>query len=69
MFVLDKVAGEITGQCKAHGCDISKCGGTCHWFAMCDNDTAGTRSHPILGDVPICERCDANMSRRATTDA
>jgi hypothetical protein len=29
----------------------------CMWFALCDNDAATTRPHPILGDVPICTRC------------
>ena len=30
---------------------------TCQWFAMCDHDAVGTTKHPVLGDVPICERC------------
>jgi hypothetical protein len=30
---------------------------TCEWFALCDNEAAGVVSHPILGDVPTCERC------------
>lgn len=30
---------------------------TCQWYALCPNDAVGTTSHPILGDVPICERC------------
>lgn len=30
----------------------------CQWWALCGNDASTTRSHPILGDVPICERCD-----------
>lgn len=31
---------------------------TCEWFAMCDREAATTRSHPVLGEVPICDRCD-----------
>jgi hypothetical protein len=31
--------------------------GICQWFAMCTNRANGTLSHPILGDVPICDRC------------
>lgn len=30
----------------------------CHWFARCVNQAMTTRNHPILGDVPICTRCD-----------
>lgn len=29
----------------------------CQWFAYCTNDATGTQSHPILGEVPICDRC------------
>ena len=36
----------------------------CRWFLRCANDATHTQSHPILGDVPICDRCqgvyDAN---------
>lgn len=37
----------------------------CMWFAKCKNEAAGTIPHPILGDVPACERCikwDADMT-------
>lgn len=33
----------------------------CRWFALCTNDATKTRSHPILGDVPICDRCDKKV--------
>lgn len=29
----------------------------CEWYALCDHDAVGTTKHPILGDVPICQRC------------
>jgi hypothetical protein len=29
----------------------------CEWFALCDHVAAGVVSHPILGDVPTCQRC------------
>jgi hypothetical protein len=35
----------------------------CEWFALCDNDATGFESHPILGDVPICDRCRAKNER------
>jgi hypothetical protein len=31
----------------------------CEWYALCTNLAVGTTPHPILGDVPICERCAA----------
>jgi len=30
---------------------------TCRWFARCDNIAVTTEPHPILGAVPICQRC------------
>lgn len=32
-------------------------GGTCKWFALCENAATLTIPHPILGDVPACQRC------------
>ena len=29
----------------------------CQWFLKCQNQATGTQPHPILGNVPICERC------------
>ena len=31
----------------------------CKWFALCENAATGALAHPILGDVPICDRCRA----------
>lgn len=33
--------------------------GTCAWYLKCDNAATHTQSHPVLGDVPICDRCQA----------
>jgi hypothetical protein len=30
---------------------------TCSWFALCDHPAAGVVHHPILGNVPTCQRC------------
>lgn len=35
----------------------------CMWFAKCTNPANGLRDHPILGDVPICQRCDDKIER------
>jgi len=35
----------------------------CEWFALCTNPATKTRPHPILGAVPICDRCDARIAR------
>lgn len=29
----------------------------CEWFALCGRPATGSMSHPVLGDVPICDRC------------
>jgi hypothetical protein len=33
----------------------------CEWFALCDHAATGTMTHPILGEVPICDRCRAKV--------
>ena len=33
----------------------------CEWFARCTNLTSLAASHPVLGPVPICERCAAKL--------
>lgn len=33
----------------------------CQWFARCTRIATHTRKHPVLGDVPICKRCDDNI--------
>jgi len=36
---------------------------TCQWYALCINEATTVIPHPILGDVPTCERC-ANKYER-----
>lgn len=33
----------------------------CQWFALCTNEATTTRSHPVLKEVPICDRCNAKV--------
>lgn len=35
--------------------------GVCRWFALCDHQATSTMPHPILGAVPICDRCRKNV--------
>ena len=35
----------------------------CAWWAGCDNEATTTEPHPILGDVPICDRCVAKLRK------
>jgi len=37
--------------------------GECAWWAGCDNEATTTEPHPILGDVPICDRCVAKLRK------
>jgi hypothetical protein len=34
----------------------------CEWFALCTNQAAGVVEHPVLGQVPTCQRCAAKLS-------
>jgi hypothetical protein len=29
----------------------------CEWYALCENESVGFVWHPVLGDVPTCQRC------------
>ena len=35
----------------------------CQWFLKCLNPANGLRDHPVLGPVPICQRCDNRVER------
>ena len=35
--------------------------GLCEWFALCENQATMKHYHPILGDVPICARCNSKV--------
>lgn len=38
----------------------------CEWYALCDHEATAMVSHPVLGEVPTCQRCvdKHNMSGR-----
>lgn len=31
----------------------------CRWFLRCENPATHLESHPVLGEVPCCDRCAA----------
>lgn len=33
------------------------CGEVCEWFLLCDRPATTVMAHPILVEVPICDRC------------
>lgn len=33
----------------------------CQWWLLCENQATTQRHHPILGMVPICQRCDEKV--------
>lgn len=35
----------------------------CQWFARCENPATLTEPHPILGDVPLCQRCADKLEK------
>ena len=38
----------------------------CMSFALCSRDAVTTQPHPIMGNVPMCARCDAKMAALAS---
>jgi len=35
----------------------------CAWWAGCSNDATTTEPHPVLGNVPICDRCVGKLRK------
>jgi hypothetical protein len=36
-------------------------GCVCGWFLRCTTQATKFRAHPVLGEVPICDRCDEKI--------
>lgn len=72
--VVNEAEGTVDGAAgsDADFCQVCQAGPTayavrartdlCQWVLFCDDEATTTRPHPILGDVPICARCDAVAS-------
>lgn len=37
--------------------ELERRGVLCEWFARCGRPAVDLRAHPIIGGVPVCERC------------
>lgn len=35
----------------------------CEWFLLCENTATSLEPHPVLGEVPVCDRCHARNER------
>jgi hypothetical protein len=53
----------IEGRDELHRAASPKAPGTCAWFLLCENPATTTMPHPILGDVPCCQRCADKVER------
>jgi hypothetical protein len=51
----------------AGGLDVVADTQLCEWFALCDHPATSLRAHPILGDVPICDRCTDKLAKIASS--
>ena len=40
--------------------------GECQWFMNCHRPAVTTRKHPILPDVPICDKCNKVVDSLST---
>lgn len=59
--VADRIAAQLEGLAMATA-DLDAL--ECAWFAGCGRPATGTTPHPILGDVPTCDRCAAFAGNR-----
>jgi hypothetical protein len=37
--------------------------GRCEWYLLCTNASTHDEPHPILGNVPTCDRCGEKIQR------
>lgn len=53
IVLLEQGDGEVLYPVEGGGMEAAPC----MWFALCDRPAVVTEPHPVLGDVPICQRC------------
>lgn len=46
---------------NGHGPEVP--GQLCQWYATCSNPATTELEHPVLGKVPICERCQKLVAK------
>lgn len=59
---VDISLGKVYGAAMSNDTEVTS-NATCSWFLLCENPATRLREHPILGGVPICERCDDKVEK------
>jgi hypothetical protein len=51
------ISGESKRSAEWHRNKLEASRPMCKWYLNCDHKAVTTQEHPILGQVPICRRC------------
>lgn len=55
-------AGQVIKVGEQSGGSVSLMIMGCQLYALCENDASTIADHPIIGQVPACERCRGTLS-------